>query len=284
VVESTNIPEDEPYDEEDKATRALMDKYSYLEGKLYIDNKNKRLYMVTDLVWDTNSQLLCTMRPPEEADKFPYIITGGDPLEDVAVRVKAYEEQKARIGGVISPMTELTVRKAQRRMEDIKPIWILLDGMEYDDKGIKELTHNRRTYIDKVGMALRLREVVQVQNTLTYIKQTVHPIVLPRMWRATAIQQFHNKMGHPGARRMLSTIGRYYTWSGMRSDIHHFCQTCIQCQKRMSANQIVKNPKTSIYPFMTRPFERVHIDLFGELPTTNGGHRYVLVFKCALTK
>jgi hypothetical protein len=80
---------------------------------------------------------------------------------------------------------------------------------------------------------------------------------------------------------MLSTIGRYYTWSGMRSDIHNFCRTCIQCQKRMSANQIVKNPKTSIYPLMTRPFER---GPFGKLPTTDGGHIYVLVFKCALTK
>jgi 7-cyano-7-deazaguanine synthase in queuosine biosynthesis len=134
-----------------------------------------------------------------------------------------------------------------------------LEGMEYNAKGIKELVHNRRTYIEKIDMALRLREEVQVQNTLTYIKQTVHPMVLPRMWKATVIQQFHNEMGHPGTRRMLSTIGRYYTWSGMQSDIHHFCQTCIQCQKRMSANQIVKNPKLSIYPLMTRPFERVHI-------------------------
>jgi hypothetical protein len=128
MVESTIIPEDEPYDEEDEATRAIIDKYSYLEGKLYIDNENKRLYMVTDLFWDKESQLLCTMRvamdklPPEEADKFPYIITGGDPLEDVAVRVKLYEEHQERVGGVIGPMTELTVREAQQRMEDLKPI------------------------------------------------------------------------------------------------------------------------------------------------------------------
>jgi hypothetical protein len=55
MVESTTIPEDEPYDEEDEATRAIIDKCSYLEGKLYIDNENKRLYMVTDLFWDKDS-------------------------------------------------------------------------------------------------------------------------------------------------------------------------------------------------------------------------------------
>jgi hypothetical protein len=35
---------------------------------------------------------------------------------------------------------------------------------------------------------------------------------------------------------------------------------------------------------MHRPFDRIHIDLFGELPETAGGYRYVLVCKCAITK
>ena len=70
----------------------------------------------------------------------------------------------------------------------------------------------------------------------------------------------------------------------MRSQVMKYCQSCQHFQKRKVATHIVQDPSLSVYPKMTSPFDRCHIDVFGELPATASGYKYVLVFKCALTK
>ena len=181
-------------------------------------------------------------------------------------------------------MTETNIRAVQESDVELLNIWELLAEIEYDSSGSREVVSKGRTYIDRRGQALRLKEVIEINNTVTTIKQVVQPIYLPMVWRAGVIRQFHNELGHPGSSRMVKTVSRYYTWAGMRTSISDYCRQCIHCQKRNSSNSIVQNPKTSIYPQMHKPFDRVHIDLFGELPETDRGYKYVLVFKCALTK
>ena len=50
------------------------------------------------------------------------------------------------------------------------------------------------------------------------------------------------------------------------------------------APHVSQNPPLSVYPRMYRPFNRCLIDLFGELRQPRKEFKYVLVFKCALTK
>ena len=138
--------------------------------------------------------------------------------------------------------------------------------------------------MDREGLALRIRKTVDAKNAVMKITQTMEPIVLPRQWQEQVIEQYHLEMGHPGPDRLLQTVSRYYVWRKMRRRIHVYCRTCMHCQKRKSVSHIIQDPALSVYPKMTRPFDRCHMDLFGELPETDSGFKYVLVFKCALTK
>ena len=267
--------------------KALIERYAYLEGKAYVDDDNGRLYTVTEVYWDKGEKALCTMRvsrdglPPEESDEYPYIVVGGAAGSNIVELVRQYDEQH-QTGG--EAMTEARVLEAQREDIGLTEIWRKIDEQEMDSKGLKEVEYNNRTYLLWPDMALRLKEEVDMRSTVTSIRQMFQPIILPVMWQEGVLQQFHDELGHPGAARMIYTVGKYYTWKGMRKDITTFATTCSHCQKRKSATQVVQNPLVSVYPRMFRPFDRCHMDLFGELPETAGGYKYVLVFKCALTK
>lgn len=63
-----------------------------------------------------------------------------------------------------------------------------------------------------------------------------------------------------------------------------FGSECTHCQLKISATHVLTNPPPAVYPKMSKPFDKVHMDLFGELPQTGGRQKYVLVFKCPLTK
>ena len=150
--------------------------------------------------------------------------------------------------------------------------------------GVKEPNIGQRIYIDRRNLALRVRRTMDVGNAVMKITQVMKPIILPRMWQEETMEQYHMEMSHPGLERMIQTISRYYVWRKMRRTITGHCKSSMHCQKRKAATHIVQNPSLSVYPRINRPFDRCHIDLFGELPETETGFKYVLLFKCALTK
>ena len=95
-IEDTKVSSDVNYGLEEDSIQRLIDKYSYLEDKLYVDNENGRLYSVTEVYWDSKYSKLCTYRvvrdglPPNELDEYPYIVVGGDPESDIVTLVESW--------------------------------------------------------------------------------------------------------------------------------------------------------------------------------------------------
>ena len=108
-------------------------------------------------------------------------------------------------------------------------------------------------------------------------------VVVPTALRDTLLKLYHDGWAHPGNKRMYESLRLQYSWPGMRKDIQHWVLNCHACHLR-KAKAGAASPPLMIYDRLTRPFERVHIDLTGPLPMTPAGYDYILVFKCALTK
>lgn len=257
----------------------------YLSGRKYIDDDDGRLYEVLDVFWSKEYNELLAYRivrdgaPPSEHDDAPFKVLDG--ASNIKALVEKYEQTVPFEERMM--MTEENIRSEQLTSSDMKKIWGELEKVEYIG-GIKRVKVRKRTYIDRPGLAIREARVINTNNSLMTIIRKVEPIMLPRIWRNQVMSQYHMETGHVGAARMKNTMIRVYVWLGMGVDIVEHCRSCMHCQRRNISTTIVQEPPLMVYPRLSRPFERSHMDLFGPLPLTKSGFKYVLVFKCALTK
>lgn len=88
--------------------------------------------------------------------------------------------------------------------------------------------------------------------------------------------------GHAGINRMFSNIKRYYTWTGLHSDVQKFVQRCDDCQR-------YKHSKPHIEPLditttASAAFQKIFLDLVGPLETDINGYKYILTIQCDLSK
>jgi transposase InsO family protein len=98
------------------------------------------------------------------------------------------------------------------------------------------------------------------------------------------MEVIHDGMGHPGSTRCLATTRLRYHWKYMRRDIGKYIEECQFCKIRKS---YCCKPNVPIqeYPEVSLPMQRIHMDLTGMLPTTEGeGNKYILVIKDFKTK
>ena len=107
-------------------------------------------------------------------------------------------------------------------------------------------------------------------------------IVPPAMDREELFHEAHGGpfSGHLGDAKVCSQLLRHYWWLGMRKDISHWSRGCLTC-----ANRSVGRP---VKPLLTPipvggPFDRVGVDVL-QLPLTQQGNRYAVVFMDYLTK
>ncbi|KAK3930939.1 Retrovirus-related Pol polyprotein from transposon 17.6, partial [Frankliniella fusca] len=110
-----------------------------------------------------------------------------------------------------------------------------------------------------------------------------HQIFVPVALRATIIFQCHN-IGHFSLRKTYHTLRRQWVFPRMYTMAKQLIKTCKQCNGRNSPHQI-ENPPLLSAPLPTRPFERVEIDLIGEIfPHSSKGHTHILVIKDTFSK
>ena len=264
---------------------AIVFENQYLSGRQYVDDDDGRLYEVLEVFWSKEFGELLAYRlvrdgaPPSEHDDAPFKVLDGE--RNIRALVEKYE-RKHPFEEIVELSEEL-VRAEQMNSPDMKRIWDKIDQVDYQD-GVKMVKLKKRTYVDRKGLAIREQRTVNTRNSLMTIIQRVEPIVLPRRWRKHVLNQFHREAGHTGAARLKQTLIKKYVWPSMGVDIVDHCRGCMHCQKRNVSTTIVQEPPLLVYPRLSRPFQRCHIDLFGPLPRTRNGYVYVLVFKCALTK
>ena len=87
--------------------------------------------------------------------------------------------------------------------------------------------------------------------------------------------------GHFAERKMYNTLRRRYWWKGMLADARHYCRSCLTCATRKGTGRSSRPPLKPIE--IGGPFHRVGVDVL-QLPLTENGNRYVVVFQDYLTK
>ena len=87
--------------------------------------------------------------------------------------------------------------------------------------------------------------------------------------------------GHVGVERTLQRIRKRFWWPGVAKDVKNYVQSCPECQK--VAKRPIKVPLIKM-PVISKPFERIAIDIVGPLPKTSNGHQYILVISDYATR
>ena len=108
-------------------------------------------------------------------------------------------------------------------------------------------------------------------------------IVVPDTVKEKLMEEAHagSLAGHFAARSLYNTLSRMYWWEGMYSDVHRFCRSCLTCASHGGTGRRHKAPLRPIP--VSGPFDRVGVDIL-EMPQTERGNRYVIVFIDYLTK
>lgn len=102
-------------------------------------------------------------------------------------------------------------------------------------------------------------------------------LVVPTHERSEILKVYHDEStaGHYGTERTIARIACRYFWPSMRSEIAKYVKSCIECQRFKASNQ---KPSGLLQTTSSKQrFEIVAVDLFGPLPPTEDGHRWILV-------
>ncbi len=89
--------------------------------------------------------------------------------------------------------------------------------------------------------------------------------------------------GHEGQFKTKERIMQSYWWRGMDQDINDFLKKCENCQKTKKYKHETKNELTPL-PQCSEPNQRVHMDLFGPLKTSESGKKYIMCITDAFSK
>lgn len=98
----------------------------------------------------------------------------------------------------------------------------------------------------------------------------------PKEMRPQILKDCHNNdtSGHLGIRRTFARVAQKFYWPGMQKDITDHVRFCSTCQRYKPSNQ--PPPGLLQTPAPQRRFETVAVDLFGPLPITPRGNRWIL--------
>lgn len=104
-------------------------------------------------------------------------------------------------------------------------------------------------------------------------------LVVPKHEREAVLVEFHDAptAGHFGVERTLQRIRTRYFWSGMKPFVTDYIKRCAACQRYKIDNR--KPAGLLQTPAPTRRFEVVSVDLFGPLPRTSKGNRWILILE-----
>ena len=102
-------------------------------------------------------------------------------------------------------------------------------------------------------------------------------VVVPRHLREQLLQETHSSpMGGHFAGKMYGSLVRHWWWDGMYADTLRYARACPQCAIVSGGGKPSRPP---LHPIpVRRLFQIVGVDIM-ELPCTDQGNRYVLVFQ-----
>ena len=135
-------------------------------------------------------------------------------------------------------------------------------------------------------IALQKSQFTMQGNILYYLdhKQGHHKrVAVPAHLQEQLLTEHHSSLsgGHFGVKKTYGALARHWWWDGMYSDVVKFVTNCPECAIVTGGGRHHRAP---LHPIpVSWPFQIVGVDIM-ELPQTNRGNKYVLVFQDYLTK
>lgn len=108
-------------------------------------------------------------------------------------------------------------------------------------------------------------------------------LYVPAEMEWNVIRLIHEQIGHLGIDKCYDQIRRHYWFPNMRPKIEKFIRNCIQCIMYTAPVRINERNLHSI-PKQPIPFDTIHIDHYGPLPSVQSKQKYILVVVDAFTK
>lgn len=182
------------------------------------------------------------------------------------------EEDPLPADDLVHPLCPLTSRDpAHIREEQLKdPLFYAL------------IHHLDGTHTASPKVAKKSRNFL-LNNGILYKKNycpdgDLHLLAVPSSLRRCIVSSLHDDAtaGHLGFYKTFDRLRKRYFWPRMYTTVQKYVKSCVPCQRRKSS-PLPSPGLLQPLPPCHRPFERVGIDLFGPLPTTSSGNRWVVV-------
>jgi len=102
-------------------------------------------------------------------------------------------------------------------------------------------------------------------------------LVIPKSLRERVLTLEHHATvaAYPGINRMYYTMRKAYYWPSMVTDIHTTITKCTTCAQNRLALRRLTTPLT-LFP-ATEPLTELSVDIFGPIPASKKGNRFILV-------
>lgn len=197
----------------------------------------------------------------------------------------------------VSPQSDSSSTAAQVTLPMAALDDVTLDCLE-DLVSLQRADRYCRNLIDQLNGATqpsnnRLRRQLQkfcLLNGALY-RYNYHPTgdkwvpVVPHSLRHQILKVFHDDAtaGHLGFHKTYHRIKGRFFWPGLSTSVSKYVASCAPCQHRKRPTSPPAG-KLQPLPCPSAPFEVVGIDLYGPLPVTPAGYRWVVTAVDHLTR
>ncbi|GBL79856.1 Transposon Tf2-6 polyprotein [Araneus ventricosus] len=164
------------------------------------------------------------------------------------------------------------IRQEQLKDEELKKI---IDCFENSSKDENFANWTSRGYLMNQGILYRYSPEVETEEA---------QLVVPFQERERVLQQYHDvpTAGHYGAEGTYNKVASRYYFPGMRKYIAEYVKNCPDCNRYKPSNQ--KPTGLLRTPVYAQRFETLAIDLFGPLPETSSGKKWIFLVEDTSTK
>lgn len=106
----------------------------------------------------------------------------------------------------------------------------------------------------------------------------VWKIVVPQSMTHDLMCQAHipPSAAHPGARKTLEKLQRYFFWPKMSLDVRRFVSQCESCKMNKAMNSTSTPPIGNLH-VVSRPWQKLYLDFLGPYPRSKNGNCYILI-------
>ncbi|GFU76711.1 transposon Tf2-8 polyprotein [Trichonephila clavipes] len=151
----------------------------------------------------------------------------------------------------------------------------IISCLEDPDKNANYVNWVERCYLMNQGVLFRYAPNSESEEA---------QLVIPRHERTLILKNHHDApmAGHYGAESTYTRIAKNYYWAGMTKYITDYVKNCPDCIKYKASN---KKPSGLLEtPVPAQRFVTLAIDLFGPLPESKDGKRWIVIIEDCTTK